>query len=112
MLLKSFMVPGSAVAIIKDGQVVYKKGYGFADVAKQKPVNLDTGFNIGSILKTVAAWGVMRLVITTNGSNGHNVHRNITCHWKQWTTGIKAESNCISKNPISFVVGKAIMSGP
>ena len=62
MLLENFMVPGSAVAIIKDGQVVFKKGYGFADVAKQKPVGFDTGFNIGSISKTVAAWGVMRLV--------------------------------------------------
>jgi CubicO group peptidase (beta-lactamase class C family) len=61
-LLEDFMVPGSGVAIIKNGQVVFKKGYGFADVAKQKPVNLDTGFNIGSISKTVAAWGVMRLV--------------------------------------------------
>lgn len=61
-MLEDFYVPGSAVAVIKDGQVVYQKGFGYANVEKSTPVNTSTGFNIGSISKTVAAWGVMKLV--------------------------------------------------
>lgn len=61
-LLTEFLVPGAAVALIENGQVVFSKGYGFADLSKQLQVTPVTGFNIGSISKTVAAWGVMRLV--------------------------------------------------
>ena len=61
-LLNENMVPGAAVALIENGRVVINKGYGSADVARNKPVTPQTGFNIGSISKTVAAWGVMHLV--------------------------------------------------
>jgi len=61
-LLQESLVPGAAVALIKNGEVIYKRGFGFADVAHQRPVTAQTGFNIGSISKTVAAWGVMHLV--------------------------------------------------
>ncbi len=61
-LLIDFSVPGAAIAIIEDGEVVFQKGYGFSDIEKGLKVNTKTGFNIGSISKTVAAWGVMKLV--------------------------------------------------
>lgn len=61
-LLKDFSVPGTAIAIIDNGAIVLQKGYGLADVEKGIPVSGTTGFNIGSISKTVAAWGVMKLV--------------------------------------------------
>ena len=55
-------MPGAAVAVIRNGEVVATRGYGFADVGKSVPVTPTTGFNIGSISKTIAAWGVMTLV--------------------------------------------------
>jgi len=61
-LLSENLVPGAAVALIQNGEVVFKKGYGYANLEKRQPVTPQTGFNIGSISKTVAAWGVMRLV--------------------------------------------------
>ena len=61
-LLKKFHVPGTAIALIDDGEIILQKGYGLADVEKQIPVTTKTGFNIGSISKTIAAWGVMKLV--------------------------------------------------
>lgn len=61
-LLEELATPGAAVALIRDGKVVVAKGYGWADRERGVPVTAATLFNIGSISKTVAAWGVMRLV--------------------------------------------------
>ena len=61
-LLHDFSIPGAAIAIIEDGEIVLQKGYGFSDIEKGLQVDTKTGFNIGSISKTVAAWGIMKLV--------------------------------------------------
>ena len=61
-LLLDYSIPGAAIAIIEDGEIVLQKGYGFADIEKGSKINTKTGFNIGSISKTVAAWGIMKLV--------------------------------------------------
>jgi CubicO group peptidase (beta-lactamase class C family) len=46
-------IAGVTVAVVQDGKVVLKKGYGFADVAGQRPVDPDrTLFRVGSITKT------------------------------------------------------------
>lgn len=60
--LKANNVPGMSIAVIKNGVVVFKKGFGFADVANQKKVTSTSGFNIGSISKMFTAWGIMKLV--------------------------------------------------
>ena len=60
--LRDYDLPGVAVALIRNGTVVWMKGYGFADVASARPITPDTEFNIGSLSKTATAWGVMRLV--------------------------------------------------
>ncbi len=61
-LLHDFLIPGAAIAIIEDGEIVFQKSYGFANIEKEIKITEKTGFNIGSISKTVAAWGVMKLV--------------------------------------------------
>lgn len=55
-------VPGMAIAILKDGEAIIKKGYGLADVKEGTKINAKTGFNIGSISKMFTAWGIMTLV--------------------------------------------------
>ena len=55
-------VPGLAIAIIKEGEVIIEKSYGYADVSNEIKVSSNTGFNIGSISKMFTAWGVMSLV--------------------------------------------------
>ena len=61
-VLNDFSIPGAAIALIEDGEIVLQKGYGFADIEKGTKITTKTGFNIGSISKTVAAWGIMKLV--------------------------------------------------
>ena len=61
-LLDAYAVPGAAIGVIENGEVWQAVTFGFADRETERPVTRDTAFNIGSISKTVAAWGVMRLV--------------------------------------------------
>ncbi|MBW1298994.1 serine hydrolase domain-containing protein [Aquimarina litoralis] len=60
-LLQKANVPGMAIAIYDNGELIYKKGYGFADVQNQKSITSSTGFNIGSISKLFTAFGIMKL---------------------------------------------------
>lgn len=55
-------VPGAALALIKDGNIVLEKGYGFRDLATHAPVTTATLFNIGSISKSFTALGIAQLV--------------------------------------------------
>jgi CubicO group peptidase (beta-lactamase class C family) len=50
--LAELNVPGAAVAIIKDDQVVYAKAFGVKELGKPEPVTTDTKFAIGSISKS------------------------------------------------------------
>src|SRR5438105_1206440 len=46
-------IAGVVVSVVQDGQVVLKKGYGWADVDARRPADPDaTLFRIGSITKT------------------------------------------------------------
>jgi CubicO group peptidase (beta-lactamase class C family) len=45
-------IPGLSVAIVRDGKVIYAKGFGYRDVEKKLPVTTDTIFAIGSVSKS------------------------------------------------------------
>ena len=61
--LASGDVPGAVVTVVKDGEVIANKGYGYADLAKRKPVDPDTTlFRIGSISKLFTWTAVMQQV--------------------------------------------------
>ena len=62
--LEKQKVPGLAIAIIENGKVIVKNGFGQANVALKKKVTTKSGFNIGSISKMFTAWGIMKLVET------------------------------------------------
>ena len=48
-------IPGSAIAIVRNGQVIFDQGYGLRDIASHKPVDSNTIFEIGSITKQFTA---------------------------------------------------------
>jgi CubicO group peptidase (beta-lactamase class C family) len=55
-------VPGAAFVLVKDGRVVYEKGFGWADVAAKRRVDPErTLWRIGSITKTFTATAVAQL---------------------------------------------------
>lgn len=55
-------IPGIAIAVIKGDKIVYQKSYGFANIAQEIEVSMDTPFNVGSISKTILATGIMQKV--------------------------------------------------
>jgi CubicO group peptidase (beta-lactamase class C family) len=56
-------IAGAAISVVKDGQILLSKGYGFADFAAKKPVVANkTLFRPGSISKVFTATAVMQLV--------------------------------------------------
>ncbi len=60
--LKAFDVPGIAVGIVKDGKLVYAKGYGVRSLTSQQPVNTQTLFGIASNSKAFTATAIGMLV--------------------------------------------------
>lgn len=55
-------IAGATVAVVKDGQVLFIKGYGVADTKTRAPVTPDTMFRVGSITKTFTWTSVLQLV--------------------------------------------------
>ena len=51
-------IPGLSVAIVKDGKVVFMKGFGLTRVGSTEPVNENTLFMIGSNTKTFTATAI------------------------------------------------------
>src|SRR5689334_879613 len=55
-------IAGATIAVVKDGKLLFAKGYGYADVEKKKPVSpQDTLFRPGSISKLFTWTAIMQL---------------------------------------------------
>ena len=50
--METFKVAGSAVAIVKDGKIIYQKGFGVTSKATNQPVNEHTNFAIASNIRS------------------------------------------------------------
>jgi CubicO group peptidase (beta-lactamase class C family) len=60
-IMKDWQVPGVALAIVKDNEVFFKKGFGWRDLEKKLPVTTNTVFPIASLTKafTTALMGML-----------------------------------------------------
>ena len=56
-------IAGATVAVVRDGKLVFAKGYGYANAARRTPVSAtETLFRIGSVSKLMTWTAVMQLV--------------------------------------------------
>jgi CubicO group peptidase (beta-lactamase class C family) len=53
--------PGGAVLIAKEGKIIYRGGFGVADIKTKESITPQTLFNTGSISKTFVAYGILQL---------------------------------------------------
>jgi CubicO group peptidase (beta-lactamase class C family) len=54
--------PGAALVIVRDGKIIYARGYGYADLESHLTATPDTVWPIASITKVLTAIGTMQLV--------------------------------------------------
>ena len=60
--MEKLHIPGAVISVVKDGKIIFTKGYGVADVEKKNTVVADkTIFRIGSITKVFTATAVVQL---------------------------------------------------
>ncbi len=55
-------LPGGALAIAKDGRLVYAKGFGYADLDKQLAATPRTLFGLASLSKPITALAILKLL--------------------------------------------------
>ncbi len=61
--MEELHIPGAAFVMVKDGEVFFAKGYGYADLENQIPVDPEkTIFRVGSVSKLFTATAAMQLV--------------------------------------------------
>ena len=53
--------PGLAVGLVFADELIWGRGFGYADLASETPVTLDTRFRIASITKTFTAVSILQL---------------------------------------------------
>ena len=59
--MEELNIPGAAIVVVQDGQVFLSKGYGFADLNRQTPVDpTQTAFRAGSVSKLFTWTAVMQ----------------------------------------------------
>ena len=59
--LKGKAAPGIAILLAKDGNVLYRKGFGYADIKNKILITTDTKFRIGSVTKQFTAAAILKL---------------------------------------------------
>ena len=59
--MNSFHIPGLALSVVKNDQVVYMKGYGRAD-GRGNPITPQTPFIIASVFKSFTGLGISQLI--------------------------------------------------
>ena len=55
--------PGYAIGIIEQGELVFARGYGLANVVKGEAISADTAFNLASLSKQFTAAAVAREIV-------------------------------------------------
>jgi N-acyl-D-amino-acid deacylase len=56
-----YRIPGGAFGLVRDGKLIFVRGYGYADTNSLEPVHPDSLFRIASLSKAVTAAGVLQL---------------------------------------------------
>ena len=61
-MMRTYGIPGGAVALARDGKLIYARGFGYADLENKAPVPPDALFRIASVSKPITSAAIMKLV--------------------------------------------------
>ena len=60
-VLLNYGIPGGSLVVVKDGRLVFARGYGWADIEHDEPFQPDSRCRIASLSKTITAAAAMKL---------------------------------------------------
>lgn len=84
--MQQYDIPGAVISIVKDGRIVFSKGYGYADLEKKTPVLPNkTLFRIASVTKLFTANAAMQLA--------ENGEINLNDDVNKYLNGFKIKNN-------------------
>jgi CubicO group peptidase (beta-lactamase class C family) len=61
-VMKSYDLPGLAIAIVKDNKIAYAKGFGVKNLKTKDPITTKSLFHMASVSKPFSATAIMQLV--------------------------------------------------
>jgi len=61
-LMQKYNLPGGAIAVMKDGKLVFARGYGYANRDTREPVQPDSAFRVASLSKPITSAAILKLV--------------------------------------------------
>jgi CubicO group peptidase (beta-lactamase class C family) len=61
-VMKSYDLPGMAIAIVKDDEIVYAKGFGVKNLETKDPITAKSLFHMASVSKPFSATAIMQFV--------------------------------------------------
>jgi CubicO group peptidase (beta-lactamase class C family) len=70
----STRTPGCAVALIRDGEIAYKQGYGMANLDHDVPISSSSVFHVASVSKQFTAAAIVLLVLDGKLSLDDDIH--------------------------------------
>jgi N-acyl-D-amino-acid deacylase len=60
--MRQHKIPGGSLALVRNGKLLYARGFGYADLERREPVRPTSLFRIASISKTITAVAILHLV--------------------------------------------------
>lgn len=61
-IMEAYQIPGVNIALVKGGETIWTKAYGYANLEEGRKMTTDTYLRVESISKSVTAYGIMKLV--------------------------------------------------
>lgn len=106
-----YKVPGLSVAVIKDFQIVWAKGYGVKDLQTKEPVTTETLFQAGSISKSINATIAMKKVEQGKIALDDNINDKLVT-WKLPENDLTTKSKVTLRKILSHTAGTTVHGFP
>lgn len=61
-MISDSIIPSMAIAVIKDGKIIWEEAIGYADVETKRKATLQSVYPLGSVSKSITATGMMHMI--------------------------------------------------
>ncbi|MBN2128811.1 MAG: serine hydrolase [Sedimentisphaerales bacterium] len=118
---RNLHIPGMSAGVVREGWLIWARGFGFADVENEVPATPETPYHLASLTKTFASQIILKLVekgkidlddpvkkygVNIEGDNGITV-RHLFTHTAEGTPGRRYKYNGYLYSFLGRVVEKA-----